>query len=198
MAPTHTDTTRSDTVDLSTYDNSFYKPGPAWKRLLWYAVSVLVFETPVPLPSRIKAAVLALFGCEVGLHVTVKPGVKIKYPWFLSIGNNTWLGERCWIDNLAKVTIGSNVCISQGALLLTGNHDYAKKTFDLVVAGITLEDGVWVGARAVVCPGRTMRSHAVLSAGSVLTRDAEVHGVYQGNPAVLVRKRAIGGSPDAR
>jgi acetyltransferase-like isoleucine patch superfamily enzyme len=61
--------------------------------------------------------------------VNIKPSVNIKYPWLLEVGDHVWIGEEVWIDNLAKVRIGSNVCISQGAMLLTGNHDFTKSTF---------------------------------------------------------------------
>ena len=87
--------------------------------------------------------------------------------------------------------IGSNVCISQGAMLLTGNHDYKRASFDLMARPITIEDGVWIGARALICPGVTVASHSVVTAGSVLSDDTEPYGIYRGNPAVKVRSRHI-------
>ncbi len=102
-----------------------------------------------------------------------------------------WIGEEVWIDNLGNVKIGNNICLSQGAMLLCGNHNYKKETFDLIVGDISLEDGVWVGAKSVVSPGVTMKTHSILSIGSVLTKDAEAYGIYQGNPAVQVKHREI-------
>ena len=96
-----------------------------------------------------------------------------------------------FIDNLGKVRIKDNVCISQGAMLLTGNHNYKKETFDLIIGEVTLEDGVWVGAMAIVCPRVTMHTHSILLTGSVLAQDAEAYGIYQGNPAELKKKRII-------
>ncbi len=75
--------------------------------------------------------------------------------------------------------------------MLTGNHNYKKETFDLIVGEIILEDGVWVGHKSVVCPGVTMHSHSILTVGSVLTKDAEAYSIYQGNPAVKVKERVI-------
>ena len=89
------------------------------------------------------------------------------------------------------MTIGNNVCISQGALLLTGNHDYTKPEFDYCNAPIVLEDGVWIGAKAVVCPGTTAHSHSVLAVGSVVSKEMAAWGIYQGNPAVKVRERVM-------
>jgi putative colanic acid biosynthesis acetyltransferase WcaF len=135
---------------------------------------------------------LRLFGAKIGKGVNIKPRVHVKYPWNLNIGEFTWIGEDVWIDNLVKVDIGSNVCLSQGAMLLTGNHNYKKTTFDLMVGEIVLNDGVWIGAKAVVCPGVTCHEHSVLSVGSIANSDLEARGIYQGNPAQKVKERVIG------
>ncbi len=178
-------------TDLSAYNNSWYSPGAGFlKRGLWYLVSSAFFMSRFPF-NGIKVTWLRIFGAKIGKGLIVKPSVNIKYPWKLEIGNHVWIGENAWIDNLAKVSIGSNVCISQGALLLTGNHDYKKSTFDLEIKEIRLEEGVWIGAKALVCPGVTCASHAVLSASSVATADLEAYGIYQGNPAQKVRERTI-------
>jgi putative colanic acid biosynthesis acetyltransferase WcaF len=176
---------------LSQFNNSWYKPGSTIMRTTWYAINTLFFNTSLLWPTSIKILLLKLFGAKTKHALNLKPHINIKYPWFLSIGNNTWLGESCWIDNLAQVTIGSNVCISQGAMLLTGNHDYTKSTFDLTIGPITIEDGVWVGAKSVICPNVTLGSHSVICAGSVVTKNTEPYTIYQGNPALPVRKRII-------
>jgi putative colanic acid biosynthesis acetyltransferase WcaF len=132
-----------------------------------------------------------LFGAKIGKGVVVKPGVQIKYPWHLIIGNHVWIGEHVWIDNLTTVTIADNVCLSQGAYLLTGNHDYTQSTFDLLVKPIDLKEGVWIGAKAIVCPGVVCQSHSVLSVGSVARSELSAHKIYSGNPAVEVKERII-------
>ncbi len=177
-------------MNLSLYDNSWYSPGAGVaKRTLWYLVNAVVFECPLCISSRVKRALLRWFGARVGKGLVIKPCVNIKYPWRLSVGDNVWIGENVWIDNLGQVSIGSNVCISQGAMLLCGNHNYKKESFDLMVGDITLEDGAWVGARSVVCPGVTLHTHSVLSVGSVACHDLEAFSVYQGTPARKVRER---------
>ena len=178
-------------VNLSKFNNSWYKPGNPIKRFIWYFKNMVLLKSSLPWPNSFKIFALRFFGAKIGKGVIIKPCVNIKYPWYLEIGNNVWIGEEVWIDNLGKVKIGNNVCLSQGALLLCGNHNYKKESFDLIVGDITLEDGVWVGAKAVVCPGVTMKTHSILTAGSVLTKDTEAYGIYQGNPAVLVKKRVI-------
>ena len=178
-------------VDLSKFDNSLYKPASKIKIILWYFTNMFIFKTMIPIPSSIKVKFLRLFGSTVGESVVIKPNVSIKYPWFLEIGDNCWIGEGVWIDNLAQVTIGNNVCLSQGSYLLTGSHDYKKEAFDLILGEIILEDGVWIGAKATVCPNVTCKSHSVLAVESVATKDLDSCGVYQGNPAVFKRKRQI-------
>lgn len=176
--------------DLSSFSNpDFDRGAPFWKEAAWMFVSAMFFRHELSLWNGAKVWWLRRFGAQVGRGVLIKPSVQVKFPWKLSIGDHSWIGEGVWIDNLERVEIGANVCISQGALLLTGNHDYRKPSFDLIVKPIVLEEGVWIGARAVVCPGVTARSHAVLSVGSVATRDLDAYGVYQGVPAGWKVKR---------
>lgn len=179
-------------VDLSRYDNRWYSPGGTrLKRILWYVVNALVFDSWLAPSSALKCKVLRAFGARIGSGVVIKPRVNIKYPWLLSIGDHCWVGEGVWLDNLAMLTIGSHVCISQGAYLLTGNHDYRDKAFGLVVKPITLHDGCWVGAKTIVCPGVVMNAGAVLTGGSVLQRAADAFGIYTGHPAQKTKLRMI-------
>ena len=182
----------TNTVQLSTYNNSWYTPGGSGlKRACWYIINALFFKNRLFPFIGIKLALLKIFGAKLGAGIMIKPGVNIKYPWLLEIGNHVWIGEEAWIDNLAKVKIGDNCCLSQGAMLLTGNHDYSRPSFDLIVKEIILEEGVWIGAKAVVCPGVTCFSHSVLSVPSVANRNLEAYTIYRGNPAVAIRSRDI-------
>lgn len=178
-------------TDLSSYNNSEFIPGSAIKRVVWYFLNIILFKSSLPWPSSIKCFLLNLFGATVGKNVTIKPNVNIKYPWFLEIGDHVWIGENAWIDNLSQVKIGSNVCISQGALLLSGNHNYKKVTFDLILKPIVIEKGAWIGANSTVVQGVKIGSHAVLGVGSVANRDLDAYSINQGNPAVKIRDRII-------
>jgi len=178
-------------VKLSKYNNSSYQSANKLKKTLWYFVNIFLFKTMLPFSSSVKVKILNLFGAKVGEGIVIKPNVNIKYPWFLTIGDNCWIGEDVWIDNLAHVTIGNDVCISQGAYLLTGSHNYKKENFDLITHSIVLQDGVWISAKATVCPGITCKSHSILAVGSVATKDLDPYGIYQGNPAIWKRQREI-------
>lgn len=177
-------------TDLSNYNNFPYKTGGNLiKRVLWYYTNAVVFKSSLIPFYGIKNFILRLFGANIGKEVEIKPGVNIKYPWRLTIGNEVWIGENVWIDSLVPVIIGNNVCISQGAVLLTGSHNYKKASFDLLTGGIIIEDGVWIGAGAIINFGITAASHSVLTSGSVATKNLDAYSIYQGNPAVKIRDR---------
>ena len=152
---------------------------------------MLFFKTMLPFPSQIKGAILRLFGAKVGKNVVIKPNVNIKFPWFLSVGNDVWIGENVWIDNLTYVTIKNDVILSQGCYLLTGSHNYKKETFDLKIDAIVLENGVWIGAKAIVSPGVKCQTHSMLTLGSVAVIELAAYGIYQGNPAIKKKERII-------
>lgn len=181
-------------VDLSRYDalNMAYRnsiKATIFRQMMWFVCGPLLIQNPFIPFSGFRKFVLVLFGAKIGKSPRIKPGVKIKYPWKLKMGDYVWLGENCWIDNMEEVEIGSNSCISQGAYICTGSHNYKSANFGLILKPVKLDSGVWIGAHSVVCPGIHAAEQSVLTAGSVLTVDMEANQVYQGNPAVLKRNR---------
>jgi len=176
---------------LDTYNNSHYRPGNSTKRILWYFVNIIFIKNYFNPFSITKIIILKIFGAKIGRNVIIKPGVNIKYPWKLIIGDNVWIGEKVWIDNLGLITINDNVCISQEAMLICGNHNYKKSSFDLIVKDIVVKEGAWIGAKAIVCAGVVCDSHSVLTIGSVATNNLEEYTIYSGNPASEVKKRII-------
>ena len=179
-------------TDLSLYDNSWYHIGAGnFKNILWYFCNILFVKCSLQPLSVIKVRLLRLFGAKIGKGVVIKPGVNIKYPWNLSIGDYSWIGENVWIDNLAKVKLGNYVCVSQFSILFCGNHDYKRPTCVLMVKPIVIEDGARVGAHSTVCPGVTMHIHSVLAVGSIASKDLMPYSIYRGNPAVKVAERVM-------
>ena len=177
-------------VKLAAFDGKDFNKGAGFlKTTLWYFVNALIVRASWNPFMGIKIALLRMFG--IGKGLVIKNNVIIKSPWNLVVGDDCWIGEDCWIDNLDKVVIDNNVCISQGALLLTGNHNYTISSMPYRNASIHIEDGAWIGAKTTVCPGVTAHRNSILTVGSVATKDMEENGIYQGNPAVKIRERKI-------
>lgn len=179
-------------MNLNLFRSTDFDKGAGFlKRLFWYYFNIFFFNSYLLPFNNFKKFILIMFGAKIGTGLIIRPNVNIKFPWKLEIGDNVWIGENTWIDNLDKVIIGDNVCISQGAMLLTGNHDYSIASFDYRNAPIIIEVGVWIGAKTVVCPGVTCKSHSILTVGSIATKDLETYRIYQGNPAKFVRERKM-------
>ncbi len=179
-------------VNNAAYDSSAHSVGKnKLVYVLWYFIHALFFLNPLNPISKLKIFWLKLFGAKIGNGVIIKPRVSVKYPWKLTIGDNCWIGEYVWIDNIEPVIIGSNVCISQGALLLTGSHDHNSISFDYKSSPIIIENGVWIGAKAVVGRGVRCKSHSILGINSVAEKDLEEFIIYKGNPLIAVTKRKL-------
>jgi putative colanic acid biosynthesis acetyltransferase WcaF len=183
-------------VNLRLNSKRGYSPGrPYWYRALWVVVEAVILLNPMVGPSIVKSWVLRWFGARVGQRVLIKPSLHVKYPWLLEIGDDAWIGERVWIDNFQLVRIGANACISQGAYLCTGNHDWSDPGMGLVTKPITIEDGAWVGAFSLIGPGVVVGQEAVITLGTVLLQDARPRGIYSGNPAACTGERRLRSQP---
>ena len=178
-------------VSLASFNTAgFHRGRPALVEGLWILVQALFISSFLP-GSAHRRVLLRLFGARIGKRVTIKPGVRVKFPWRLSVAGDVWIGEDVWIDNLAEVRIAANVCISQGAYLCTGNHDWSSPSFDLIVRPITIGQSAWIAAKACVGPGVTVGESAVLVLGSTALSDLEAWSVYVGSPAERVKQRQL-------
>jgi putative colanic acid biosynthesis acetyltransferase WcaF len=165
-------------LDLLAHGRATYDKGRGrvWQAL-WFAVSMSLF-TRWWFPASFRPRLLRFFGAKVGNDVYIRHSVRIHWPWKLSIGDQSWLGEGAWFLNLAPIVLGSNVCISQEALLLTGSHDRRSSSFRHKNAELQVGDGAWVCARAILLPGAEVGCHAVISAASVVQGRVPPNVVY--------------------
>lgn len=184
-------TTVQKKVNNAAYRTTIAIGASRLKQLAWYFTNLLFFLNPLNFISSLKVSLLKMFGARLGTGVVIKPSVNIKYPWKLQVGDHSWIGENVWIDNLSDVIIGSHVTLSQGCLLLTGSHDASRETFDFLSQPIIIEDGVWIGARAVVAGGSHCGTHSILGINSVAEGELEPYTIYKGNPAIPVLRRII-------
>ncbi len=179
-------------MQLGQYDNSWYHPGGSLlKRTLWFFLGQPILRGSWMPFSGMRVRLLRIFGARIGTGVVIKPAVDVKYPWHLEIGNDCWIGERVWIDNLTRVQIANNVCISQGAYLCTGNHDWSDPAFGLIIAPVVLSDGAWAGACCILTPGTVLGVGAVAAAGAVVSGNVPDFHIMAGNPAQFRKLRVV-------
>jgi putative colanic acid biosynthesis acetyltransferase WcaF len=165
------------TRDLSGFTGAGYDIGRSRLiQALWLSVSGSVFMRWW-CPARIRVAILRAFGAQVGANVLIRHRVRIHWPWKLSVGDNTWIGEGAWLLNLEPITLGTNVVVSQEVFLCAGSHDRKSATFEFDNAPITVADGVWLAARSVVLRGVTVGQGATVGACSLVTCDVPGNAV---------------------
>ncbi|MFZ4565279.1 MAG: putative colanic acid biosynthesis acetyltransferase [Prochlorococcaceae cyanobacterium] len=167
-----------------------YSPGASLGRqLLWFCLGAPLLAARWLPGSAWRRLLLVGFGACLGRGCRLKPGLRVKFPWRLQAGAHCWLGEDVWIDNLAPVRLGDRVCLSQGAYLCTGNHDFRSPWFDLRLGAIDLGDDVWVAAAAVLAPGTILGPGAIAGLGAVVSGCWPARVILRGNPAEVVGQR---------
>jgi len=166
-----------------------WSPGaPRWKLALWLVVGQVLLASELP-GTPWRRWLLISFGARIGNGCRLKPRLRVKSPWRLVVGDHCWLGENVWIDNLAPVTLADRVCLSQGAFLCTGNHDYRSRGFELTLGPIQVGAEAWICARAVLAPGTVVGAGAVIGLGAVASGRVAPGQIMAGNPAVVVGQR---------
>jgi putative colanic acid biosynthesis acetyltransferase WcaF len=156
---------------LGKFKGTGYDKGrPFIVQAIWFAAQNLVF-TKWWLPAAFRVSLLRFFGAKIGRDVLIRHRVRVLWPWKLSIGDNSWVGEDAWLLNLEPISIGHDVCLSQAVFLCTGSHDISSPTFEYDNGPISIADEVWIGAQATVLRGVTIGSGAVVAAGARVSRD---------------------------
>ena len=140
-----------------------------WIVAIWYFINYLLIKSYIP-GSSWRITLLRMFGSSLGKGIVIKPGVRVKFPWKLKIGDFSWIGEDVWIDNIDFVEIGSNCCISQGTYFCTGNHNFASEAFDLISEPIIIKDKSWVGAKCIIGPGVIIKEKSFYKLGDIIKK----------------------------
>ncbi|OZF39876.1 putative colanic acid biosynthesis acetyltransferase [Rhodococcus sp. 14-2483-1-1] len=122
-------------------------------------------------PNSVRLRILRMFGAKIGVGVLIRHRVRIHWPWKLTVGDYSWVGEDAWILNLEPVSIGANTCISQSVLLCAGSHDRRSGTFEFDNAPIRVGDRTWIAARATVLRGVTIGNDVTIGATALVTTD---------------------------
>lgn len=146
---------------------------------VWFLFLHLIFISPF-FPAKIRPGVLRVWGASIGQGVSIRRGVKVHFPWNLDIGDNCWIGEEVWFINHEKVTIGSDVCISQRSIICSGGHDYRSASLEYAHKQVTIKDGAWVCLDAKVLPGVTIGECSVVSAGEIARKSLPDYSMLVG------------------
>lgn len=163
-------------------------------QLAWFVIEACIVNNRLMPVSSIRSGLLRMFGAKIGKNCRFLHAIRVKYPWNLQVGDNSWFGEDVWIHNQALIRVGSNVCISQGTFLTSGSHNF-DKGMDLIVDPIIIEDGAWITSKCVIQSGVTIGRSALVTPLSVVHCSLEPDGIYGGNPCRFIRGRFERNSP---
>jgi acetyltransferase-like isoleucine patch superfamily enzyme len=147
-----------------------------------------VFETDVLIfhPENV------LLGRNVYVgHRTILKGY---YKNKLSVGDETWIGQMCFLHSAGGITIGERVGIGPGVMMLTSTHEeigraHAPLNSPVTFAPIAVEAEANIGMGAIILPGVTIGRGAKIAAGAVVTHNVEPYNIVAGSPARLLRQR---------
>lgn len=137
-----------------------------------------------------RALLTSLFG-KFGEGSVVKPTLRCDYGFNIAIGDRTFVNYDCVLLDCNRITIGSDVQFAPGVHVYTATHpiDAKERRSGVEYAlPVTIEDGVWLGGGAIVCPGVTIGENTVVGAGSVVVQDLPANVVAVGNPCRVVRR----------
>ncbi|MFC8682665.1 acetyltransferase [Microbacterium ureisolvens] len=166
---------------------------PAWMVYLWGVVELLFVTNPLQVSSRLRVAVLRMFGASIGRQVIFRPRTRVRFPWKLSIGNRCWIGEGVWIHNQDDVAVGDDVVISQDTFITTGSHRH-RVDMALVTRAVSIHSGAWVTSRCVILGGASIGRSALIRPLTLVTAAETIEdgAVWGGNPATFLGWRFAG------
>jgi len=172
-----------------------FRGRPAWFVQFWWIVQATLFRMSPQVFYGWRRFLLRLFGAKIGRGVIIRPTAEITYPWKLTIGDYSWIGEYAALYTLGEIHIGDNAVISQHCYLAAATHDYTSPAFDMVARAITIEPEAWLAARVFVAPGVTIGRGAVVGACSVVLKDVPPMTICAGHPAKPLRPRVSNDEP---
>ncbi|WAL60044.1 hormogonium polysaccharide biosynthesis acetyltransferase HpsU [Thermocoleostomius sinensis] len=186
------DLTSPALVDLRRYNQSHFDRGrPGWVILLWWLVQAIVFPLTPHSVHAPRIAVLRWFGATIGHGVIIRPTARFTYPWKITIGDYSWIGDDVVLYSLDRIAIGAHCVISQRSYLCTGSHNIDDPAFGLTTAPIQVGNGVWIATDCFVAPGVKIGANTVVGARSNVLKTLPEQSVCWGNPCQFQYRRTI-------
>lgn len=130
-----------------------------------------------------------LYGIKIGKDSFIHMGARFYYPKNISIGKGTVIGDHCFLDGRAKLTIGNNVDIASQVLIYNSEHDINSESFDPIEEPVEIGDYVFIGPRAIILPGVKIGKGAVVAAGAVVIANVKPFEIVGGVPAKPIGER---------
>lgn len=158
---------------------------------LWWLVQAIFFKNSPQFMYGFRRFLLRIFGAKIGKNVIIRPSVKTTYPWKVSIGDFSWIGDDVVLYSLGDIKIGKNVVISQKSYLCTGSHDYLQSDFPIFAKTINIEDQCWLATDVFVAPGIIIEKGSIIGSRSSVYKNIPPNKVCIGNPAKIIRERKI-------
>ena len=156
---------------------------------LWWLIQSTLFAYSPQFMYGWRRFLLRLFGAKIGKNVIIRPSSKIQFPWKVTVGNDSWIGDEVNLYSLGEIEIGGHVVISQRSYICTGTHDAFKETFDISSQNITIEDQCWLATDVFVAPGVTIGRGTVVGARSSVFKDLPAGKICMGQPAMVIKDR---------
>jgi maltose O-acetyltransferase len=107
----------------------------------------------------------------------------------VSIGNNTVINRKCYLDGRGALVIGNNVSISPQSYIISMTHDGQSSDFASIRTTTQIDDYAWLGARSLILPGVHLGVGCIIGAGSVVTKDVPPYTIVAGSPARKIGRR---------
>jgi putative colanic acid biosynthesis acetyltransferase WcaF len=156
---------------------------------LWWLVNATLFRWSPQILFGWRRLLLKLFGAKIGKNVLVRPSVKFTYPWKVTIGDYSWIGDDCVLYSLGEIKIGKNVAVAHKVYINTGGHDYLKPSFDIFSKPVLVEDECWITNDVYIAPGVQIGRGTVVGARSSVLKSLPAGKICVGTPAKPIRDR---------
>jgi len=139
--------------------------------------------------ERRRRILVELFG-EGGDEVWMQPPFFCDYGSNISLGKRVFFNFNCVVLDVCAVRIGDFTLFGPAVQIYTATHplEAELRRRQEFAKPVTIGADVWVGGAAVICPGVTIGSRAVIGAGSVVTRDLPGGVFAAGNPCRVIRE----------
>jgi putative colanic acid biosynthesis acetyltransferase WcaF len=167
-------------------------------RLLWNIVQATAFRFSPRRADGWRAWLLRRFGAKVGRVELLRSTVRIEVPWNLEIGDDVQIGDAVYLYSLGPIRIGPRSIISQFTHICAGTHDFERLDFPLVRIPVSVGSDVWIATDTYVAPGVTIEDGVVVGARANVVKDLPGWKVCVGSPAKPVKDRRLTDPSDGR